>query len=48
MIETQEGDLFFSISSYVAENNEALNLVEGERLYVLGMSEKSNYFNNLS
>ncbi|PSN52174.1 Titin [Blattella germanica] len=35
VLETQEGDLFFSVSSYVAENSEAINLVEGERVYVL-------------
>jgi hypothetical protein len=34
--ELQEGDLFFSITSYVAENEDAINLVEGERVYVLG------------
>lgn len=34
--ELQEGDLFFSVTSYVAENKDAINLVEGERVYVLG------------
>lgn len=34
--ELQEGDLFFSVTSYVAENEDAINLVEGERVYVLG------------
>jgi hypothetical protein len=34
--EIEEGDLFFSISSYVAENEDAINLVEGERVYVIG------------
>lgn len=34
--EVQEGDLFFSVTSYVAENEDAINLVEGERVYVLG------------
>lgn len=27
----------FSIRMYIAENNETLNLVEGERVIVLGM-----------
>lgn len=34
--ELQEGDLFFSVTSYVAENEDSVNLVEGERVYVLG------------
>jgi hypothetical protein len=34
--EIEEGDLFFSITSYVAENEDAINLVEGERVYVIG------------
>jgi hypothetical protein len=34
--ELQEGDLFFSVTSFVAENKDAINLVEGERVYVLG------------
>jgi hypothetical protein len=34
--ELQEGDLFFSVTSYVAENEDAIHLVEGERVYVLG------------
>jgi hypothetical protein len=36
VIELQEGDLFCSVSSYVAENEDSINLVEGERVYVLG------------
>ena len=34
--ELQEVDLFFAVTSYVAENEDAINLVEGERVYVLG------------
>lgn len=34
--ELQEGDLFFSVNSYVADNEDSINLVEGERVYVLG------------
>lgn len=29
-------NLMYSIATYVAENSETLNLVEGERLYVIG------------
>jgi hypothetical protein len=36
VLELQEGDLFFSVTSYVAENEDAVSLVEGERVYVLG------------
>jgi hypothetical protein len=31
-----EGDKMYAICSYVAENEESLNLVEGERVYILG------------
>jgi hypothetical protein len=34
--EVQEVDLFFAVTSYVAENEDAINLIEGERVYVLG------------
>lgn len=34
--EAQEGDTLFSICSYVAENEDALNLVEGEKVYIIG------------
>jgi hypothetical protein len=34
--ELQEGDLFFSVTSYVSENEDSIDLVEGERVYVLG------------
>lgn len=30
------GDTVFAVYSYVAETEEAINLVEGERLYILG------------
>lgn len=29
-------ELMFSISTYIAENEDTLNLVEGERVYVIG------------
>ncbi|KAG8038195.1 hypothetical protein G9C98_006521 [Cotesia typhae] len=31
-----DGATMFSICSYVAETDEAINLVEGERVYVIG------------
>jgi hypothetical protein len=34
--ESVEGSVMFSIRLYVAENDETLNLVEGERVIVLG------------
>lgn len=33
--EIQEGDVFFAIYSYTAEAESAIDLVEGERVYVL-------------
>jgi len=36
LTEIQEGDTMYSICSYVAENDDAMSLVEGERVYVLG------------
>lgn len=33
--ELQAGDKFFSVCSYVAETDEAINLVEGERVYII-------------
>jgi hypothetical protein len=35
-VECHEGDRMYAICSYVAENREALNLVEGERVYIVG------------
>lgn len=32
----QEGDVMYSICSYMAETNEAINLVEGEKVYIIG------------
>lgn len=34
--ENLEGAVMFSIRMYIAENDETLNLVEGERVIVLG------------
>lgn len=32
----QEGDKMYSICSYIAETEEAINLVEGEKVFVIG------------
>ena len=29
--------MLFSVCSYIAENEDAINLVEGERVYVIGI-----------
>ncbi len=31
----QEGDVFFALATFVSETGEAMNLVEGEKVYVL-------------
>lgn len=31
-----EDNVMFSICTYIADNDDALNLVEGERVYVIG------------
>lgn len=36
-MDIREGDIVFAVYSYVAETPEAINLVEGERLYILGV-----------
>lgn len=35
-MESHEGDILYSISSYEAENEDAISLVEGEKVYVIG------------
>lgn len=35
----------YSICTYMAENNDALNLVEGEKVYVIGMCSVNFTFN---
>lgn len=32
----RDGDTMYSICSYVAETDEAINLVEGEKVYIIG------------
>ena len=34
-IEVKEGDAFYALATFVSETGEAMNLVEGERVYVL-------------
>ena len=34
-MEVKEGDAFFALATFVSETGEAMNLVEGERVYVL-------------
>lgn len=31
-----EEDVMYSICTYIADNDDALNMVEGERVYVIG------------
>lgn len=40
MFEVQDGDVVFSICVYAAENEDAMNLVEGERVTVLDHSNE--------
>lgn len=37
LISGVEGNVMYSICSYIAETKDALNLVEGEKVFVLGM-----------
>jgi hypothetical protein len=34
-IDIKEGDVFYALATFVSETGEAMNLVEGERVYVL-------------
>lgn len=38
-LDVRSGDTVFAVYSYVAETDEAINLVEGERLYILGKTK---------
>ena len=33
--DVKEGDAFYALATFVSETGEAMNLVEGERVYVL-------------
>lgn len=35
--DSHDGEIMFAIRSYIAENEDALDLVEGEKVYVIGM-----------
>lgn len=41
-LDVRSGDTVFAVYSYVAETDEAINLVEGERLYILGKYKTDN------
>jgi len=34
-LDIKEGDTFYALATFVSETGEAMNLVEGERVYVL-------------
>jgi len=34
--DSHDGEIMFAIRSYIAENEDALDLVEGEKVYVIG------------
>jgi len=34
--DSHDGEIMFAIRSYIAENEDALDLVEGEKVYVMG------------
>lgn len=34
-LDIKEGDIFYALATFVSETGEAMNLVEGERVYVL-------------
>ncbi|XP_011861803.1 PREDICTED: titin-like isoform X2 [Vollenhovia emeryi] len=40
----REGDTMFSICSYIAETEEAINLVEGERVYIIDHTNQDWWF----
>lgn len=40
----RDGDTMFSICSYVAETDEAINLVEGERVYIIDHTNQDWWF----
>ncbi|VVC94321.1 unnamed protein product, partial [Leptidea sinapis] len=43
-VNVRSGDTVFAVYSYVAETDEAINLVEGERLYILDTSNQDWWF----
>lgn len=36
-VSEKEEDIMYAYTTYIAENAESLNLVEGEKVYVIGM-----------
>uniref|UniRef100_A0A2A4JBM0 Hemolin n=1 Tax=Heliothis virescens TaxID=7102 RepID=A0A2A4JBM0_HELVI len=43
-VDVRSGDTVFAVYSYVAETDEAINLVEGERLYILETTNQDWWF----
>lgn len=41
---SHEGEIMFAIRSYIAENEDALDLVEGEKVYVIGKNIIWHFF----
>ena len=35
VLDIKEGDVFYALATFVSETGEAMNLVEGERVFVL-------------
>lgn len=42
--ETEDENAMYSICNYVADNDEAINLVEGEKVYVIGRHSSEWWF----
>ena len=43
-VEGEEEDIMYSICTYIADNDEAINLVEGEKVYVIGRHNQDWWF----
>lgn len=44
-VDYEEDNIMYSICTYMAENDDALNLVEGEKVYVIGEYSVGQVFN---
>lgn len=44
IVEVTEGDVLYSICSYIAEADQTIDLVEGEKVYVLDMDNEDWWF----
>ena len=45
VLESEEDNIMYSICTYMAENMDSLNLVEGEKVYVIG--KLAAFFNEI-